>query len=147
MREERRLALLRRQHLIAEVARKQALRGLAEALDTETRHAALAQRARALVTASAPAPGVTTGAAMRARAGFAAGLGEVARHAADAARDAARQSAWQRDTLVQAEARARRLAERTDEARKTLAAAKARREAARAPTPVLARKLHSRSQD
>jgi hypothetical protein len=145
MREARRLALLRRQSLIAEVARKQALRGLAEALDAEARHHALAARSRSLVAASAPGTGVTTGAALQARAGFTAGLAQLAANAADAARDAARQRAWQTDSLSRAETRTKRLAERTDEARAALAAAKARAEAAR-DLP-LARKLHSRSQD
>jgi len=141
MREARRLGLLRRQALIAEVARRQALRGLAEALAAEARSQALALRSRQLVGASAPGPGVTSGAALAARAGFTAGLAQLAGNAADAARDAARQSAWQAESLASAETRARRLAERTAEARAALDAARMRREAARALP--LARKLQS----
>ncbi|WP_158094234.1 hypothetical protein [Erythrobacter donghaensis] len=141
MREARRLALLRHQRLIAEVARKQALRTLAEARDAEARHHALAARSRALVDAAAPGAGATTGAALAARAGFTAGLARIADNARDAARDAQRQSAWQIENLAQAEARARRLTEREAEARAALAAAKERREAAR-DVP-LARKLQS----
>ena len=145
MREARRLTLLRRQSLIAEVARKQALRGLAEALDAEARHHALAARSRRLVAASAPGTGATTGAALQARAGFTAGLAQVAANAADAARDAARQRAWQAESLTRAETRAKRLAERTDEARAALSAVKERTEAQR-ELP-LARKLQTRPQD
>lgn len=142
MREARRLALLKRQALIAEVARKQALRGLAEALEAEARGAALAARSRALVAASAPAPGLTGGAALQARAAFTAGLAQLAVNAEDAARDAARQRAWQSENLARAENRAKRLAELAGEARAALAAARERREAARALP--LARKLQNR---
>lgn len=145
MREARRLTLLRRQGLIAEVARKQALRGLAEALEAEARHDALAERSRRLVAASAPGAGATTGAALQARAGFTAGLSQLSVQAADAARDAARQRAWQAENLTRAETRARRLGEMTDDARSALSAAKDRAEAQR-ELP-LARKLHSRPQD
>lgn len=58
MREARRLALIRRQALIATVARRQALRGLADALEAEARSHALAARSRALVASSAPQPGL-----------------------------------------------------------------------------------------
>lgn len=142
MREARRLALLRRQALIAEVARKQALRGLAEALEAEARGAALAARSRALVAACAPATGLTGGAALQARAAFTAGLAQLAVNAEDAARDAARQRAWQGESLARAENRAKRLAELAGEARAALAAARERREAAQ--TLPLARKLQSR---
>lgn len=142
MREARRLALLERQSLIAEVARKQALRGLAEALEAEARGVALAERSRRLVAAGAPRAGATTGAALQTRAAFTAALAQLARNAGDSARDAARQRAWQAEALTRAETRARRLAEMTVEARAALAAARARHEAARALP--LARKLHSR---
>ena len=145
MREARRLTLLRRQSLIAEVARKQALRGLAEALETEARSHALAERSRMLVAASAPGAGATTGAALQARGVFTAGLARIAVSAGDAARDAARQRAWQSESLTRAETRARRLEEMTGDARKALEAALERREAARAMP--LARKLHSVPRD
>lgn len=144
-REARRLVLLRRQGLIAEVARKQALRGLAEALEAEARHDALAERSRRLVAASQPQAGATIGAALQARAGFTAGLAQLAAHAGDAARDAARQRLWASDSLTRAETRAKRLVEMTDEARAALSAAKERAEAQR-ELP-LARKLQSRPQD
>jgi hypothetical protein len=142
MREARRLALLERQRLIAEVARKQALRGLAEALEAEARHTAIARRARALVSTSAPGAGPTTGAALAGRAGFTAGLARIAGQADEAAHDATRQRAWQADTLAAAETRARRITEREAEARAALTALRERREAAR--TVPLARKLLSK---
>jgi hypothetical protein len=142
MREARRLALIERQRLIAEVARKQALRALAEALETEARHTAIAARTRALVSASAPGEGPTTGAALAGWAGFTAGLARIAVQADEAAQDAARQRVWQADSLVAAETRAKRLAEREAEARGALDALRERREAARSVP--LARKLQSR---
>jgi hypothetical protein len=145
MREARRLALLRRQSLIAEVARKQALRGLAEALEAEARSHALAERSRRLVATSAPGTGATIGAALQARAGFTAGLAQLAANAGDAARDTARQRAWQADSLTRAETRAKRLTEMTADARAALEAVKDRREAAR--TIPMARKLQNRSTD
>lgn len=143
-REARRLALLRRQSLIAEVARKQAIKGLADALEAEARSKALAERARALVAASAPAPGITSGAALAGRAGFAAGLAQLARGAAESAEDAARQRVWAAETYAHTETRARRLAELSADARAELSVVRERREAAR--TVPLARKLQSRGE-
>ena len=140
MREARRLALLRRQSLIAEVARKQALRALAEALEAEARGAALAERSLRLVAESAPRAGATSGGALGQRAGFTAGLAQLAANASDSARDAARQREWQVENLARAETRAKRLAELNAEARAALSAALDRREAAR--TVPMARKLH-----
>lgn len=144
MREARRLALIQRQSMIAEVARKQALRGLSEAMEAEARSHTLAARSRALVGSSAPAPGDTTGAALQGRAAFTASLAQLATTARDAARDAARQSEWQTETLARIERRAKRLAERQAEACAALDAAKARREAAH-EFSAMARKLHSNS--
>lgn len=143
MREQRRLALVQRQALIARVARQQALRGLAEALDSENRSRALAERSRGLVASSAPQLGAMMAEAFAARAGFTASLAQLAVTAADAADDAARQSAWQAETLARAETRAKRMEEREAEARAALEAVQARREQAHAPA--LARKLQTRS--
>ena len=145
MREARRVALLKRQSLIAEVAKKQALRALAESLEAEARGAALAARSLRLVAASAARAGPTTGAALGQRAAFTAGLAQLAANAGDAARDAALQRQWQTESLTRAETRAKRLAEMSADARTALAAAQERREAARAMP--LARKLHSTERD
>lgn len=143
-REARRLALLRRQSLIAEVARKQAIKVLAEAMEAEAHCHALAERARALVAASAPGLGTTSGAALTGRAGFVAGLAQLARHAGEGAADAARQRAWAAETFAGKDARARRLADLEADARAALEAVQERREANRALP--LARKLQSRPQ-
>lgn len=145
MREERKLALLRRQGLIAEVARKQALRGMAEAIDNEARSHTLARRSQMLVAATATQPGATTGAALMGRAAFTASLSQLAATAGSAAQDAARQTAWQTETLALAETRAKRLAEREAEASAALDAVKARRVQAH-EAATLARKLQSKSQ-
>lgn len=139
MREARRLALIERQALIAKVARRQALRGLAHALESEARSAALAARSRQLVAVSAPQPGAMAAEVFAARAVFTASLVELAASAEDAAADAARQSAWQAETLAQAETRAKRLAEREAEARAALESVKRRR--AQPDAPRMARKL------
>jgi hypothetical protein len=144
MREKRRLALIRRQALMARVARQQALRALAEALESEERSQMLAGRSRMLVAASAPQPGAMLAEAFAARAGFAASLAQLAATAADAASDAARQTEWQAETLSRAETRAKRLAEREDAARAALETAQERREQAHAAA-ALARKLHTRN--
>lgn len=140
MREARRLALIERQRLIADIARTQALRALAEAIDTEARSNALADKSRMLVAASTAQPGATTGAMLRGRAAFTTSLSQLAATAGHAAQDAARQTAWQTETLGRAETRAKRLAERGTEARAALELAKARRAEAHAASS-LARKL------
>jgi len=143
MREARRLALIEKQALIAEITRKQALRSLAEALEAETRSNTLAARSRALVGASAPVVGLTSGAGLAGRAGFTAALAQLATTAGSAASDAARQSQWQAEALATAENRARRLTERAAEARAALDAARAR--AAQAEdAATLARKLQNK---
>lgn len=128
MREARRLALIERQALITKVARRQALRALADAIAAEEKSQLLASRSRYLAAASAPREGLTTGAALASRAGFTSGLEQLAVTAADAAVDAARVSAWQAEVLAETEARAKRLAERESEARAALDATKIRRE-------------------
>ena len=142
MREKRRLALIQRQALMARVARQQALRALAEALESEERSQMLAARSRMLVAASAPQPGAMLAEAFAARAGFTASLAQLAATAADAASDAARQTEWQAETLGRAETRAKRLAEREDAARAALEAVQERREQGHAAAS-LARKLQT----
>lgn len=141
MREVRRLALVQRQALIARIARQQALRGLAQALEDEERSRALAERSRALLAAIASQPGATSGAALAEREAFAASLAKLARQASAAAQDAARQSEWQAETLAKAELRAERMAERAGQARLAVAQARERRADA-AGASGLARKLH-----
>lgn len=143
MREEtRRLALVRKQTMIARLGRHTAMRALAEALDDESRTAALARRSAALLhAASHRAADSATGAALASRVGFAAGLGKIAQDAAAATGDAARQTQWQSEALAAAEARAKRLGELEDAAVRALEQAQQQR---RDPaTPKLARKLHT----
>lgn len=130
--------------MLARIARQQALRGLAEALDAEARSQVLAEKSRLLLSAIAARPGETTGAALSGRAAFTASLAQLADNAGAAAQDAARQIQWQAETLARAETRAQRLTTREAEARAALTAAKAQREQAHSPAtcaPALARKL------
>ncbi len=140
MREARRLALIERQALITKVARRQALRALADALAAEERSNALASRSRYLAAASAPKEGLTTGAALASRAGFTSGLEQLAATAEGSASDAARLSVWQAEVLAETEARAKRLAERESEARAALDATRTRRDLVQLAS--VARKLH-----
>ncbi len=137
--ERRRLALVRLQTMIAAMARREAMRGLAEALDEERRRAALGQRSAALLASAGARPGPASGAELARRTRFAGGLSQIARDAAAARGDAQRQAEWQAGQLAAAEARARRLAELEIAAASALAAARERRAA---PLPAaMARKL------
>jgi hypothetical protein len=147
-RDARRLALVQRQAMLARIARQQALRGLAEALEAEARSHALARKSRRLLGAIAARPGDTSGSALAERSAFAAGLAQLAGNAEAAAEDAVRQSAWAADTLARAETRSQRLAQREDEAHAALRAARDRTDQAdNAFAPTLARKLHSSGED
>lgn len=141
--QRRRLALLRLQAKIARMARREAMRGLAEALDEERRRSALAQRSAALLAGAGARSGAASGEELARRTRFASGIAQIARDAEAASGDAVRQAEWRADQLAAAESRARRLAELEIAAASALAAA---RERAAAPlAPAMARKLQSRS--
>lgn len=141
--ERRRLALVRLQAKIARMARREAMRGLAEALDEERRRTALAQRSEALLASAGARAGTASGEELARRTRFAGGIARIARDAAAARGDALRQAEWQAGQLGAAEARARRLAELEIDAASALAAAR-ERHAAALPA-AMARKLQSRS--
>ncbi|MFL0671389.1 MAG: hypothetical protein ACJLS3_08200 [Erythrobacter sp.] len=144
IKEQRRLALVRLQAMMAGMARREAMRALADALDEERRRHALAQRSAALL---AEAAGGRAGAAMgddlARRTRFAAGVARIAGDAAAARGDALRQAEWQASQLAAAEARARRLAELEIAAASALAQAQEQRAAQLGAA--MARKLQRRS--
>jgi hypothetical protein len=139
--ERRRLGLVRMQAMIAGLARREALRGLAEALDEERRRSALADRAGRLLAGSGARPGTALGEDITRASRFAAGVGRIAREAVAARNDARCEAAWQARLLATAEARSRRLAELEAAAESALCKARDRRAA---PLPAaMARKLQS----
>lgn len=141
--QQRRLALVRLQAMIAGAARREAMCALAASLDEERRRSALAQRSAALLAAAAPRAGGAAGQELAARARFAGGVARIAGDAAAAHGDALRQADWQASQLATAEARARRLAELEITAVSALGEARERRDA---PLPAaMARKLQHRS--
>ena len=140
IKEQRRLALVRLQAMMASLARRDAMRALAEAIDEERRRSALAERSAALLASSGTRLGVALADELARRSCFVRGVARIADDAAAAHSDARRQTAWQADNLAAAEARARRLSELESEAAAALAAACERRAAPL--TGALARKLH-----
>lgn len=144
-REKRRLRLAQRQHLLAQVSQRTAMRSLADALAEEARSATLAQRSRDLAAAYATRKGISDGAALAQTAQFAAALGTLANTAEKARADAGLQAAWQIEALGAAQTRAQRQSERLDQAHAELAAVQDRRtlatQAAQPPRKGLARNV------
>lgn len=138
--EKRRLALVRMQAMVAGLARREAMRGLAEALDEERRRHALAERAAQLLASSGARTGTALGEDIARASRFATGIARIADDAAVARGDARRQTEWQASQLASAEARARRLAEIETAAETALFEARDRRTAPLAMA--MARKLH-----
>lgn len=143
IKQQRRLALVRLQAMIAGMARREAMRGLADALDEERRRSALAQRSADLLASAGVRAGAATGDDLARRARFAAGVARIAGDAAAASGDALRQADWQASQLAAAEVRARRLAELEIAAANALVQAQDQRAAQLGAA--MARKLHRRS--
>ncbi|MEL6539817.1 MAG: hypothetical protein AAFQ34_00265 [Pseudomonadota bacterium] len=115
-REKRRVRVARRQALLADVNRRAAMRGLADALAEESRSAALAERSLALTRAYGGRSQASDGARLEHAARFAGALAAMAQSAEAARADAKQQSEWQAEALGQAQCRARRHADRLAEA-------------------------------
>ncbi|MEM1196376.1 MAG: hypothetical protein AAGH57_09760 [Pseudomonadota bacterium] len=127
-REKRRLALARRQVLLAEVSERAAMLSLATALAEETRSATLAQRSRDLAKAYGGRPDARDGGALGQSGRFSAALGSLAHDAEQARDDASQQAAWHVEALGKAKTKARRQSERLEEARAALEQAQERRQ-------------------
>lgn len=132
MREARRLALVRRQALIAGTARIAALRVLADSLGEERHSQALASRARALAAAGQPQAGAATAGMVAARLAHGAGLHTLAKAADEARAAAATAGVRHAGALAQAEARIKRLTELETAANAAMAQNRARQDAAAA---------------
>jgi hypothetical protein len=140
MREARRLALIRKQAMIAGAARIAVLQRLAESYAEEREAQALASRARALGAAAQPRPGSATTVALAARLAHGAGLQRLAEAAGQSAGAATLAALRHADALRQAEARKQRLAELEAKARAALSRREG--EAATAAQLQLARPVH-----
>ena len=128
MREKRRLKLARQRLTLANLARREAMAGLADAVAEEDRTASLARRSRELFEEYARSRDDIDAAGLRDQAAFVRALRGVARQAEDALQDASDQAKWQARTLAAAEARASRSQEQVDDARRELEALLERRE-------------------
>lgn len=117
-REDRRLALARRQVTLARVRRREALASLADALGEQNRSSALARKSEELLDAYARRAEAMTGEAVRRNAVFLRSLHEIAEQAQAAQVDASAQARWQVDALAAAETRLNRTEERFNMARK-----------------------------
>lgn len=128
MRERRRLALAKRQALLAQVERREALAALAEAVAEETRNASLAARSRDLLSSYGQRAGMPEASELRTKAAFVRSLQAIADQADQAHADARDQSHWQSRTLAAAQTRADRYADRLLEAKRELRSVLERRE-------------------
>lgn len=128
MRERRRLALAKRQALLAQVERREALAALAEAVAEETRNANLAARSRDLLSSYGQRAGMPEASELRTKAAFVRSLQAIADQADQAHADARDHSHWQSRTLAAAQTRADRYADRLLEAKRELRSVLERRE-------------------
>lgn len=145
-REQRRLRLAQRQHLLAEVSQNAAMRALADALAQENRSAALARRSRELAQGYGARGGICDGGALAQVVRFAAALATLSGQAEQARADASAQANWQLDALGTAQTRARRQSDRLAQAYAELATLREQRaleeEAAQTLRKGLAHNLH-----
>ena len=134
---KRRLSLSRRQIMLAEIARRNAMIALAGTIGEETKAARLLNRSRELAREYRSRTGSVDGQSLSDLARFAGALERLASDAECSLDDAGRQAASQREELSRHEDRIHRLNERAVEARADLHNRAARRNE---ETPV-ARKL------
>ncbi|MEE4287953.1 MAG: hypothetical protein V2J14_01170 [Erythrobacter sp.] len=127
-REGRRIALVRRQAMLARLGERAAMRALADALGEAARSEALAVRSRGLLEASGSPDRMHDAAALVETRRFAGALARLAREADQARNDADRQAAWQAGALAAARTKADRLAERLEAARASDRLTRERRE-------------------
>ncbi len=143
MREARDLALARRQLMLAQVARREAIAALADAVEQEGRSAELAARSAQLVNEYSARPIPHLAQALREQAAFLSSLQTIHEQAGRAHDDARDQSQWQSQALAAAQSRADRMEERTQKAHRALEQAVERRDPPAQGR--VARKLQKRS--
>ncbi|MBV7258930.1 hypothetical protein [Erythrobacter crassostreae] len=141
MREKRQLALLRRQQMLATIARREAMRSLADAVGEESRSAGLANRSRELAATYQSRIGATNGETVRLSGQFAGSLAALAHYADQSRGQAVEQIESGQEVLAAADNRMRRLSEKAQRAQQDL---EARKEGRNAEFGVrLARKLQN----
>ena len=138
--ERRRFDLARRQLTFAEIARREAMAALADAVNEEERTASLAERSRELLRDYEARADTEYGGSLRDHNRFTQRLQSIAEQADQARNDANDQAQWQVQSLAVAETRARRFDERMQSASREIEAIKEKR--AQAQEAALARKLH-----
>jgi len=126
--QKRRLKLAHRQFALAQIARREAMAALADAIDEETRSTALAQRSQKLLNDYDGRAPADDGDGLRDNASFVRRLQEVADHADKARKDASDQAAWQVQSLASAQTRADRFEESLERATRAIEASQAKRE-------------------
>ncbi|MEM7779345.1 MAG: hypothetical protein AAF697_03020 [Pseudomonadota bacterium] len=121
MREKRRLALARRQLVLAQIARREAIAALGDAIAEEAKSANVAARSGQLVReyGQRPSPGGPAK-LLQDHLTFVRSLQAIHEQAREAHEDALDQSRWQASTLAEAQARADRTEQRYAEAKRTL---------------------------
>lgn len=148
MRERRRLKLIKRQAVLAQIAQREAMTSLASTLDELAKSASLADRTRSLARDYSARQTSAEAVELRQLQSLAAGLADLAVDAEQAQSDARRQADWQTETLADAENRLKKLKEHADEALQAVRRAEAARTQPlpEARTGRMARKLHNDAQ-
>ncbi len=127
--------------MLAQIARREAMAGFADAVSEEVRSTTLAKRSKELLFQYNQMRGADDASALRDQATFVRSLQQVADQAERARLDAGDQAAWQARALAAADDRASRSEKRLKAVRRELEAALAKREQ---PTSKrVARKLQS----
>lgn len=150
MGEDRRLKIAQRQLLLAQIARREARYGLANALAEEERSGQIQKRSRALLDEYAMRiqahDGGSISQGLKANLAFVHSLQEMADNANSAHKDARDQAQWQIVELGAAEARMDAHQTRVDEEKRSLADLRSRRDIPPDLTGSagMARKLHKR---
>lgn len=139
MRERRKLAIARRQLMLAQTTRRSAIAALADALANESKSGALARRSQALLKEYSRPREDVDATSLRAQSDFARSLKLVASDAVGAHRDAQDQVSWQTDHLTRIQTKTSLVEEHLDRAKRDLHSALSRREQQLAAQ--LARKL------
>ncbi|MEM7665632.1 MAG: hypothetical protein AAF250_07215 [Pseudomonadota bacterium] len=147
MRERRRLKLVKRQAMLAQIAQREAMTSLASTLDELAKSASLADRTRSMARDYSARQTSAGAADLRELQNLAAGLANLAVDAEQTQSDARRQADWQTETLAGAENRLKQLKEHAAEALKAVRRAEAVRTepVPEARTGRMARKLHKAS--
>lgn len=144
MKPQRRIRVARLQGMQAQMARREAMSSLADAIKEESRSSQLARRSQDLLAAYRQRMDANVGAGLQHHARFVRSLKRMADQSEKASSDARDQAYWQMQALAAAETRLDRSEDRMKAARKEAEALIEKRE--HHAVHGLARKLHSKSE-